>query len=314
MKILLADDDPVSRLLVARLVAEGGDEVVQVGDGLAAVARMEEPNPPKIAILDWMMPGMDGVEVCRTLRQQHDASYTYVILVSSRGEKAERLIALDSGVDDFIVKPIDPLELKARLTIGKRLVELQQRLSEAYEQMRFEATHDSLTGLWNRAAIISFLKGALNRGVREQSPVTLILADVDHFKQINDCYGHAAGDHVLREVATRLEASTREYDWVGRYGGEEFVIVATDCDESEARAVAERLRHAVADTPVSIGHSSVAVTLSLGVATSTAGMVPNEDELLLAADEALYDSKRAGRNCARYRSTSRANPAPPSNG
>jgi diguanylate cyclase (GGDEF)-like protein len=203
---------------------------------------------------------------------------------------------LDSGADDYLTKPVDVAQLRARLGVGKRIIDLQQRLIEAYEAKRFEATHDSLTGLWNRAAVLGFLEGELTRSERDNTNVAVVIADIDFFKQVNDTYGHLAGDAVLREVARRLDAGVRTYEWAGRYGGEEFLVVASRCTPEETGGLAERLRLRVSSEPVLWGGQEINVSTSLGVATTDQLGELNGDALLKAADSALYLAKRNGRN------------------
>jgi diguanylate cyclase (GGDEF)-like protein len=272
-----------------------GYEVVEARDGNQAWDLLQEDDAPKLAILDWMMPGMDGVEVCRRLRSA-ERPYTYVLLLTARQEKQDILFGLDSGADDYLTKPVDIAQLRARLGVGKRIVDLQERLLEAYEAKRFEATHDALTGLWNRAAVLGFLDGELTRSERDGTSVAVVLADIDYFKRINDTYGHLAGDAVLREVATRLGSSVRTYEWVGRYGGEEFLVVASRCIPAEAGGVAERLRARVGSNPVKWGDQLISVSISFGVATTDQLGALNGDTLLKAADSALYLAKNNGRN------------------
>jgi len=289
MKILIAEDkEHVSRLLSDLLRAWGHESVV-VHDGQAALEVLQGPDPPRLALLDWLMPGLDGIEVCRLLRQD-SASYPYLILITGQGGRQQLLDGLEAGADEFLTKPVDEAELKARLTAARRVVVLQERLREL-------AMHDDLTGLWNRAAILGVLDRELARSRREKRPVGVILADLDHFKQINDSLGHLAGDRVLRQVAQRMLASLRSYDTVGRYGGEEFLIVLPGCDGAHALALAERLREQMAAEPIEVEGQRLPVTLSLGVA-ACAEAAKDAQVLLREADVALYAAKHAGRNRA----------------
>jgi diguanylate cyclase (GGDEF)-like protein len=295
MQILIAEDEAVSRRMLAHFLANWGYEVVEARDGEEAWEKLQQENAPKLAILDWMMPGIDGIEVCRRLRAA-ERPYTYVLLLTARQERQDVLFGLDSGADDYLTKPVDVAQLRARLGVGKRIIDLQQRLIEAYEAKRFEATHDSLTGLWNRAAVLGFLEGELTRSERDNTNVAVVIADIDFFKQVNDTYGHLAGDAVLREVARRLDAGVRTYEWAGRYGGEEFLVVASRCTPEETGGLAERLRLRVSSEPVLWGGQEINVSTSLGVATTDQLGELNGDALLKAADSALYLAKRNGRN------------------
>jgi len=238
-------------------------------------------------ILDWMMPLMDGLEVCRAIKNRAAEAYVYIILLTARGHQEEINEGLEAGADDYITKPFDLQELRARLRVGKRILEL-------HEQLVSQATHDSLTGLQNRSAILEFLQKELIRSVRGKIPLTVIMADLDHFKQINDTHGHLAGDAVLREAARRLSSSVRAYDAVGRYGGEEFLVVAPECDAVGGAELAERLRTSICAEPIDASGDPIFVTMSFGVAATC--VIKQVNQILRAADEALYAAKDAGRN------------------
>jgi diguanylate cyclase (GGDEF)-like protein len=244
------------------------------------------------------MPGMDGIEVCQRIRAQSSGPYVYILLLTSKKEKTDIVRGMAAGADDYVSKPFDPQELQMRLKAGKRIIDLQSRLLEAQRELQHMATHDNLTRLANRFSIINTLDRELMRACRDGTSLGIILADIDHFKKINDHYGHLAGDVVLREIAHRLRASVRAYDSVGRYGGEEFLIVLPACDRSAAYRTAERLRNAVSSTPVSIPEGRLEVTISLGVSTNAVGEAACLETVVRAADEALYQAKAAGRNCA----------------
>jgi diguanylate cyclase (GGDEF)-like protein len=196
-----------------------------------------------LAILDWMMPGLDGVEVCRKVRQAGGAPYVYLIMLTGRAERRDVVQGMGAGADDYLSKPFDEQELRVRLRAGRRIVDLQ-------EALRTLATRDALTGTWNRRAILEILRRELARGAREGTPVGVVLADLDHFKRVNDTLGHLTGDAVLSEAARRIGAALRPYDALGRYGGEEFLIVLPGCDPEGASQVAERVRGRVAEAPV----------------------------------------------------------------
>jgi diguanylate cyclase (GGDEF)-like protein len=245
-------------------------------------------------VLDWMMPYVDGVEVCRAVRKLAREPYVYIILLTARGRQEEIVEGLEAGADDYITKPFDLDELKARLRAGRRILDLQEQLVSTREQLRIQATHDSLTGLLNRFAIVEALGREVTRSAREGTRAAVIMADLDHFKQVNDTYGHAAGDAVLRESARRMLSSIRAYDSIGRYGGEEFLIIAPGCGVNEATLQAERLRASVSAAAIDAAGSPVLMTMSVGVTAGCDGK--QADDLLRAADEALYQAKDAGRN------------------
>ena len=294
MKILIADDDPVTRRLVEATLTRLGHEVVAVTGGADALSALLASDAPRLAILDWEMPDPDGLAVCRMVRAQA-AEYVYVILFTSHDRREDRAAAYDAGVDDFLSKPLDVLELTSRLRSGQRVLDLQTRLLEAQKSLRHQATHDHLTGLWNRRMILDVLARELNRSMREKRPIAVAMLDIDHFKQINDTHGHAAGDLVLQQAATRVRSVLRDYDSIGRYGGEEFLLVLPGCDGTAGVEVVERVRAAVAAPSIDAQDKPIQVTLSAGV-TWSSGAVVEPPVVVQAADEALYRAKAAGRN------------------
>lgn len=295
MKILVADDAPVSRRLLEVSLTHEGYEVVLAADGDEALRILEQKDSPRLVILDWMMPKTDGVDICRVVRKQAREPYVYLILLSAKGEQREINEGLDAGADDYMIKPFDLSELKARVRSGRRILELEEQLLSARELLRLQATHDSLTGLLNRAAILELLQRELSRASREGISLSIITADLDHFKKVNDSYGHQAGDAVLVDATQRMQVSLRPYDAIGRCGGEEFLIISPGCGTGDAGEQAERLRHNVSAVPVQYMDRAIPVTVSLGVATMTTDLA-QADDLLRVADEALYKAKRNGRN------------------
>ncbi len=296
MRVLIAEDDAMSCRLLEHLLVKQGYQVVATRDGAAAWHALQQQDAPKLAILDWMMPEMDGPQICRLIRERAQQPYTYILLLTARAQKQDIIQGLEAGADDYLTKPFEAGELRARVRAGRRILELQEQLIAAREEYRFAASHDSLTGLWNRPAILDALRTELARARREQAPVAIALADLDHFKRINDHYGHAAGDQVLREAARRMRSALRLYDPVGRYGGEEFVIVLPGCDTGGALSQAERLRASIGADPMDTSEGRIPVTLSLGVAVGAPADGADAESLLRAADEALYRAKNAGRN------------------
>lgn len=289
MRILIADDDDVSRLKVEYLLTQWGYEVVAVKNGNEALGVLQGPAPPALAILDWMMPAVDGIELCRRIRRERATSYVYVILLTSRLGKESMIAGMEAGADEYLTKPYDPEELRLRVRAGQRIIELQ-------EALRVQATHDALTGAWNRGAIIEMLQRDLFRAQREGFPVGVIMVDLDHFKKINDAHGHQVGDAVLRETVQRMTSLLRPYDALGRYGGEEFLVVLLDCPATDALHLAERLRKHIAGTPVETAQGKVSVTASLGMATTQGEDRLDATELIRLADQALYAAKQQGRN------------------
>jgi two-component system, cell cycle response regulator len=288
MKILVVDDDPVMRLTIERLLTSRGCEVVCAVDGAQAYVLLQGPDAPKLAIVDWMMPGLSGPELCRKLRASSAAGRIHIIMVTANRANTDVVTGLEAGADDYMMKPFNADELYARVRAAERLISAQ-------EQLRLQATRDELTGILNRAGILDVLGRALARAARERSPLSVVLADIDRFKNINDSYGHPVGDGALRGVAKLLKSALRPHDAVGRYGGEEFLVVLPACGLEDAFGAAERMRAQVFGQPVLTAAGSLAITVSLGVA-STGDRQTEAEQLILAADHALYAAKASGRN------------------
>lgn len=298
MKILVAEDDPVTRLLMQRTLQKFGYDVVLAENGLKALEILSQDEGPRLALVDWMMPLLDGPALCRKVRARHHSdSYVYIVLLTSKQDSEDVVEGLEAGADDYITKPFQPAELKARLRTGLRVLSLEETLVKAREEMRFGATHDALTALWNRGAILSLAQSELLRASREKKAYSLLLCDIDHFKRINDNYGHLIGDFVLKKVANRLTACVRGYDGVGRYGGEEFLIVLENCGSSCIEGRAETIRAAIGDTVFEVDGIQLSVTISIGGFTCESWEANLLIETLLAqADAALYQAKTEGRN------------------
>jgi len=300
VKILIADDDPVSLRILERMLQQSGYEILKAHDGREAAAMLAAPDAPRLAIVDWMMPGLDGPGVCREVRSRKDDRYVYIVLLTAKQASEDIVSGLQAGADDYLTKPCHPAELEARLHTGRRILQLEDKLVEAREEMHFKATHDGLTTLWNRAAILALLHSELSRAVRDRSPVSLVLCDIDHFKRVNDAHGHPVGDEVLREVSRRLLDSVRLHDAVGRYGGEEFLIVLGGCDFPNLQVRAEQIRQRIADVPFPASDGALALPISMSAGAVT---IPEWDGSLCLdpfikqADDALYQAKASGRNC-----------------
>ena len=299
MKILIADDEALSRRLLEKTLERAGYEVVAVENGRAAVRQLCQSDGPRLALLDWVMPELDGPGVCREVRRQQDDSYVYMVLLTSKEAKEDIVAGLESGADDYLTKPFNVDELKARLRTGERILHLEGRLVEAREMMRFKATHDALTSIWNRGVIMDLLGRELMRSQRESACTIVLLGDVDHFKSVNDTHGHLVGDEVLQEIARRLLLSIRSYDFVGRYGGEEFLLVLNNCKPQFAEARAEDIRKIVSSRPIQTLAGPLNITMSFGLLLSDVWGVRPVEELLHEVDAALYAAKAAGRNCIR---------------
>jgi two-component system, cell cycle response regulator len=299
LKILIADDEALSRRLLEKTLERAGYEVVGVENGRAAVRQLCQSDGPRLALLDWVMPELDGPGVCREVRRQQDQSYVYMVLLTSKEAKEDIVAGLESGADDYLTKPFNVDELKARLRTGERILDLEGRLVEAREMMRFKATHDALTSIWNRGVIMDLLGRELNRSQRESGCTIVLLGDVDHFKSVNDTHGHLVGDEVLKEISRRLLLAIRSYDFVGRYGGEEFLLVLNNCKPQFAEGRAEEIRKIVSSRPIQTPAGPLNITMSFGLLLSDVWGVRPVEELLHEVDAALYAAKAAGRNCVR---------------
>jgi diguanylate cyclase (GGDEF)-like protein len=298
MKILVADDDSISRTLMQRTLQKFGYEVVLAENGRMAVEILAKSDGPRLALVDWMMPQLDGPDLCREVRGAHrEGEYIYIVLLTSKQDSEDIVAGLEAGADDYITKPCHPAELRARLHTGCRILSLEEKLVQARDEMRFKATHDSLTSIWNRASILSLMQSELERSLRDRTSISVLICDVDHFKRVNDNHGHIVGDTVLQEVARRLGSAIRPYDAVGRYGGEEFLILLSHCDQSTLESRSEDVRASIACTPFAAGARELSISVSIGAVTcrhSETG-IPLE-RLLARADAALYRAKAEGRN------------------
>lgn len=297
MKILIAEDNAVSRRVLEIKLTKWGYEVLCANNGTEAWEILQANDAPPIAILDWIIPGIDRVELCRRVRERTNELSTYIILLTAKDRKEDVVKAMDAGADDYIIKPSDPSELQARIRAGCRVIELEQRLMETQEKLKLQATQDAFTGFWNRSAIYDILDRELGRAKRNERPISIGMADPDHFKSVNDSFGHIAGDTVLREVANRMRSVIRAYDSIGRYGGEEFLVVLPGLDEKDALDAAERIRLSISEKPLVIQDDVVPVAVSIGVAvTNSTTRAGQAESLIRLADEALYTAKAQGRN------------------
>lgn len=290
--VLVAEDNAVMQTVIKFMLSSWGYDPLITADGARAWEILQGDFAPRLAILDWMMPGVDGVELCRRARAICREPYTYILLLSARSDSADLVKAMDAGADDYLRKPFDAQELRVRLNAGRRIVELQSELLAAREALRDQAMRDSLTGLLNHGYILEALQSELRRAAAGDQPLSILLAGIDRFRHINDSFGHLAGDEVLREIARRLRAAAPAGAEIGRYGGEEFLIVLGGHDGDAARDCAARIRHAIGSEAFTAGAASFPVTCSIGVAcagnTSAAGVTA----LLREADEALFWAKR----------------------
>jgi two-component system cell cycle response regulator len=300
MRVLVVDDDPLTLHMVVYRLRQWGHEVVSANDGTSAWELIESTPAPNVVIMDWMMPGISGPELCRRIRGRAGAPYLYVILLTGRNHYEDLIAGLDAGADDYLTKPFHLGELDARLRAGKRIVDLQNELISTREALRIQAMQDPLTQILNHGAILDALLREVDRAHRQHQPVSIILGDLDSFKAVNDTYGHIVGDQILIEVAERMRACLRSYDSIGRYGGEEFLMVLPNSDADQALSLAERIRMAVSNTPFRYKDLELHVTLSQGVTTWTEPYPFPLDRLIQTADGALYLVKHAGRNGVEY--------------
>jgi len=292
--VLVAEDDPMYRKILKNWLESWGYRVTLAEDGEKAWQVLQHEAQPELLILDWVMPGADGLQLCHRIRERQRTPYQYILLVTAKDDSGDVVAGLEAGADDYLTKPFARDELRARLTVGRRILALQDGLIRAREELRFQATHDVLTGIWNRRAILDLLQREIERASRTQGLTGILMLDLDHFKQVNDTYGHVAGDAVLREVAVRITQVIRSYDFVGRHGGEEFLVVLPECDRTRALQSAERIRQAIAANPVRTDNMEIPVTASIGV--TAADCRQSEKEILAISDAALYQAKAAGRN------------------
>ena len=296
MRALIAEDDSISRRMLEAFLVKWGYEVMVATEGEQAWDILQGNESPRLAILDWMMPGRDGVDICRSVRQRKGRPYTYIILLTARGRKEDIVAGLEAGADDYVTKPFDPYELRARLRAGRRIVELQEQLLQAREALRDQASRDPMTGLWNHGTILAILRKEVARASRTQGPFAVAMADVDKFKTINDTYGHPAGDAVLREAARRLRNAMRTYDSLGRYGGDEFLAVIPGCDPAGVARFAESFRARIDRKAVETPEGLIPTTLSLGLVALDNIRDIKAETLVRVADAALYRAKIDGRN------------------
>jgi len=288
-QILIADDDYTSRRLLEIRLNKFGYEVISTCDGKEAWENINVPNSPNMIILDWMMPGFTGLEICKKIRASDSFKerYKYVILLTARGAKEDIISGLDSGADDYLTKPFDDTELLMRIRSGRRILDLQEKL-------QYSATHDALTGILNRGAILNNLEKEISRCKRENSELSIGLLDIDFFKRVNDTYGHIVGDEVLKEVTRRIISCLRDYDMVGRYGGEEILIITPGAEMKQSITIFERIRKTIGDTKMLNEQMDLFVTASIGI--SSFSKENSNKNLIQIADEALYQAKENGRN------------------
>ncbi|MCJ8502513.1 diguanylate cyclase [Desulfatitalea alkaliphila] len=314
--ILVVDDDAVTRALITRYLKKAGFEVLGVVNGKEALAQLERQFCP-IVLTDWMMPEIDGPALCRLIREKKTDRYVYILLITARDSKTDIVSGLHSGADDYLTKPIHSAELLARINTGIRILRLEQSLKQANDEIRLLSITDPLTGCFNRAYLNERLPREMERSRRYGHPLSVVIADIDHFKSVNDTHGHQAGDTVLRHFALDLRNQVRQdVDWVVRYGGEEFLIVLPETDLDGARIMAERARQVVCRNTVTCDDVELCITCSFGGATVHWGRHGDADvsmdQLINAADRQLYLCKEKGRDRVSVASAVPGNPPAPS--
>jgi len=256
-----------------------------------------------VLVTDWMMPGMDGLRLCQHIREHQNVEepgYTYIILLTGKQGTEDLVSALEAGADDYLPKPFDTRELVARIQVGLRILGLEKELRKLNSELAVLATTDPLTQLFNRRHGTKVIEGDLERVLRAKQDLSVILIDLDYFKEVNDTHGHAAGDAVLCEVTRRIQSACRKYDSAVRWGGDEILVICPHSSTEEVASVAERMRRLVNEKPVQVSEEvAVPMTASLGTATVKSGTSLSANDLIDLADRALYEVKEAGRNCVR---------------
>jgi two-component system cell cycle response regulator len=297
--ILLAEDDPISRRLFEKILVKEGFVVTAVENGRKALELFRRRFFP-IVLTDWQMPEMEGPELCQAIRRENPSRYVFIVMLTSKGSKDDIISGLSAGADDYLTKPAHHAELVARIKTGIRILELEKSLKDAVDEIHLLSITDPLTGIYNRGYINQRLPQEISRSLRYGRELSLLMCDIDHFKKVNDTYGHQTGDVVLKGFTNSLTRTLRQQvDWVGRYGGEEFLIVLPETGMEGAMVLAERVRNSVETTPIQTSGETIHVTASFGVtgfSAATGKQAISPEILLQEADRLLYRAKDEGRN------------------
>jgi diguanylate cyclase (GGDEF)-like protein len=294
--VLVATNDAESGRHLVALLDEWRYPHVLVEDGISALRFLTHPQPPSIALIDGDLQSLSGLQVIHSVRQRYQQSETWLMLMGSEASTGGVQVAAEAGADDFLLKPVNPSDLRVRLRVAERVQVLTQRVRTETEAARFHATHDSLTGLLSRESILKDLFRESDRAARMNSPLAYLLVDLDSFALINMNYGYSVGDQILKELGQRLRRHLRTYDLAGRYGEDEFLIGLPGCSADNQVPIAERMRKAVLERPFDVGKDRVLISASIGVAQSL-GRSPLV--VMRDAERALSLAKKDGRNCIR---------------
>jgi diguanylate cyclase (GGDEF)-like protein len=307
MRVLIVDDDGDYLQFLRMILERQGHVVYEAADGLTAWDLLQTEAIPFV-VTDWMLPELDGIGLTRNIRAANFPYYSYIILLTAKKGRADIVNGLEAGADDYLTKPFDVSELRARIKIGERILNLEMRLRESLHQLASLASHDSLTGLLNRRALYEIIEKEQNRTEGAGFPLSVVMIDLDHFKLINDQYGHLAGDEALCQVAKAITERKRSSDHAGRWGGEEFLLVLPGANLQEAGIVAERMRVAIGSLIIRLDDGRVvSVRASLGVASTVPSEKFSLERLIDGADKALYMAKAAGRDLVRLYTKEQAN-------
>jgi two-component system, cell cycle response regulator len=298
MDVLIAEGDEIARAAMLTALGQLGYNPIAAKDGAHALKLLQGANAPRLVLWDWRMPQLAGVDAIRRVRQLQLPHPPYIVLLAASADKDKIGAGLEAGANDYVSKPFDQDELRARIMIGERILMLQGELKTALQRLDHQATHDSLTGILDRRAIVDRLGKEMARVKRETSSLSIGLCDLDYFRRINDVHGYQVGDEVLKGFAEVVSSQLRPYDSLGRYGGEEFLVVVPGCVADHATELFGRLCSTIAAWPLDTQAGKISVTMSVGAA-STAGD-KSVDDLLGAADAALYSAKQEGRNRVKY--------------
>ncbi len=297
-RVLVVEDNPVASRMLENALLSDGYEIMTAGDGIAALNILKNNFCP-IVITDWLMPRMNGIDLCRAIRNGDYPGYVNIMIMTAMDGQDDVITGLKAGADDYISKPFNRTELAARLANVTRILDLEKSLKKASREIEILARTDPLTTIYNRRFLFEQLPREIQRCRRYQHPLSIMMCDIDDFKAVNDSHGHHIGDLVLREFASRLSAWTRcDIDWLARYGGEEFLVVLPEIRVAEAAGVGERLRREMAARPMNANGFNLEVTASFGITGFDLVPDPEPDpELFISrADALMYEAKKNGKN------------------